>query len=158
MKLTTQSIGAAAVHFVCADVLLSGHQAFLAAESLRYDMVIDRDGRLFRVQVKGCSRATIRGARPAAPSSYTFNTSRNRQLSTGATRYLSGYRDTQIDILAAVALDIRVVAYFAVIGKFMEALHLFPPGTPPFLRNGKNERRNIDRFPIEVALAQAAAR
>lgn len=144
-KLNTQDFGAAAVHLVCADLLLSGYRAFMAAEGLRYDVLLDLGSRIVRIQVKGTSKARLRKQRVTAAPLYQFVTRRNG---------LHGYYDgSQIDVLACIAVDIRVVAYLPVRGAFPKALHLYPPGTLPFIRSGEAQRLVIDQFPIERIIA-----
>lgn len=146
-------IGAAAVHIVCADLLLAGYTAFPAAEGLHYDVILDNGGVLYRVQVKGTLLARSRPSRPLAPALYNFGTTRNhRPDRIGERSRLKRYDTREVDLIACVAIDIRTVAYFRVVGPFIGALHLYPPGTTPWVRDGIAQRRRIDEFPIAQAL------
>ena len=147
MKDTT-SIGAAAVHIVCADLLLAGYKAFIAPEGLHYDVILDSEGKLFRIQVKSTLRPRVRSGRPSALPTYQFTTMRNARPTKSGKINLKSYAESEVDLFACVAIDIRAVAYLPVIGKFLTGIHLYPPGTESWLRSGRNERRRIDEFPI----------
>lgn len=155
-KRDTIGPAAAAVHIVCADLILAGHHAMMAPEGLPYDVVLDARGRLYRIQVKGASRATPR--RPKAAPVYRFATTRNHRPEIHGTKAsIRHYSETEIDIIACVAIDIRKAAYFRVVGRFLGGIHLYPPGTASWLRSGINQRRLIDAFPIETALQHKGA-
>lgn len=155
MKDTT-SIGAAAAHLVCADLLLSGHRAFLAPEGHHYDVLVDI-GNILKIQVKGTRRACPRPSRRQSPAIYNFHTDRNhRPAKIGGKSALRNYDNSHVDLIACVALDIRVVAYFPVKERFISAVHLYPPGSKMWLRNGVEQRRLIDAFPFQKALINLA--
>jgi len=144
VKSTTRT-GAAAVHLVCADLLLTGYNAFVAAEGLHYDVVVDVGGRLYRVQVKSCSAPRGRPSRPSMLHGYQFTSTRNRRPGR-----IEHYNPAIIDFMAFVALDIRTVAYFAITKAFTQGVWLYPPGTRPF--SGVRPRHCIDAFPFSRAL------
>lgn len=91
-------IGKAAEHLVVADIILQGYSAFLADAGLPYDVVVDVDGALLRVQVK----ATM-GGMPTRPHVYRFGLRAGK----GVRRRQSG----TADLFAFVALDTKAVAY-----------------------------------------------
>src|SRR5574343_558670 len=45
-------IGKAGEYLVCADLILKGHIAYPSEQGLPYDVVLDANGRLLKVQVK----------------------------------------------------------------------------------------------------------
>lgn len=45
-------MGKAGEHLVCADLILQGYNAFMADQGLPYDVVVDTDGKIHKVQVK----------------------------------------------------------------------------------------------------------
>ncbi len=49
-KLSDLELGKAAEHLVVADLILSGYRAYLTEQGLPYDVVVDHEGRLYRVQ------------------------------------------------------------------------------------------------------------
>ena len=51
-KTATIEIGKAAEHLVVADLILSGYRVSMVEAGLPYDLVLDHDGRIFRVQVQ----------------------------------------------------------------------------------------------------------
>lgn len=155
MKKDTTAQGAAAVHIVCADLLLSGYRAYVAAEGLHYDVVLDVGARLFRVQVKSTRYQRKRKQRPGCPLAYQFLTNRgHRPDIPGGKSSPKRYDASHADIIACVAIDLRAVAYLPVKGQMRTAVHLFAPGTPPFVRGGQNQRRCIDEYPIAAALTE----
>jgi len=154
-KKDTIGPATASAHIVCADLILAGHRAMLASEGLPYDVVLDTGDRLYRIQVKCTSKAVHRyGRRPGLGLLYCFLTTRNHRPEIhGAKADVRQYDESEIDILACVALDIKIVAYFRLSGRFSGVMLLYPPGTPPWLRGGVNQRRIIDAFPINTALS-----
>jgi hypothetical protein len=145
----------ASAHIVCADLILAGYRAMLASEGLPYDVVLDTGDRLYRIQVKCTSKAVNRYGRKSNPVLlYYFLTTRNHRPEIhGGKADVRHYDESEIDILACVALDIKTVAYFRLSGRFSCTILLYPPGTPPWLRGGVNQRRAIDAFPISTALS-----
>jgi PD-(D/E)XK endonuclease len=110
MSQWANQIGAAGEHIVCADLLLLGYRAMLAAATLPYDVLVDVKGRLLRVAVKSTAKPVPRPTRPHSKWRYSFSVQRRMRLSTG--KMLGrDYTDAEIDMLALVALDIRRVAY-----------------------------------------------
>ena len=100
-------LGRAAEHLVCADLLLGGWHAFHTAQGMAYDLAVDVGARVIRVQVK----ATLHPRHPQpsmrANPAYFFNI---RRAGRGAARV---YRHDEFDVYALVALDRRLIGYFA---------------------------------------------
>jgi hypothetical protein len=119
--ITDLAAGCAAEHIACADLLLSGYRAFLADQNCPYDVAVEHDGRLVRLQVKG-----TRKPRPAPSGanseSYVFHV--RRAGKGGRRRYGPG----EFDVLALVALDIRRVAYLGISGDTPQCLSVRVPG------------------------------
>lgn len=145
-------IGKAAEHLVCADLILSGYRAFLSDQGLPYDIVIDLGDRLIRVQVKGCQQprnvnASGRNERLA------YNFSVRRRGKNGSKRLDNGL----CDIVAMVALDIRIVAYMP-IELAGQTVQLSPPGDPPPTRTWRGGwSRAVDQWPLKDALSGPSA-
>lgn len=138
-------LGKAAEHLVVADLILSGYRAFLTAQGLPYDLVIDHAGTLLRVQVKATRAAKRIPQRGALGIGYLFQA--RRAGKGGRRRYL----DDEFDIIALVAMDIRVIAYLPFSRRILQTVQLRPPGYQHHAR--AERRRNIDQFPIESAIA-----
>lgn len=100
-------LGRAAEHLVCADLLLGGWHAFHTAQGMAYDLAVDVGARVIRVQVK----ATLHPRHPQpsmrANPAYFFSV---RRAGRGAARV---YRHDEFDVYALVALDRRLIGYFA---------------------------------------------
>lgn len=101
-------LGKAGEHLVCADLLKQGYEAYLSDQGLPYDVVIDIDGDLKRVQVK-TSKA------PKSFGKYHNNIYRFSLRRTGKSRYGKEKRmpADDADYIAFVFLDIMKVQYIA---------------------------------------------
>lgn len=96
-------IGKAGEHLVCMDLILQGHNAFLADQGLPYDVVMDDGNKLWKIHV----RTTITFSNPHGCSIYRFQ---NRQGRAGKNRKAS---KNVVDFYAFVALDIKSIAYIS---------------------------------------------
>ncbi|KKK68604.1 hypothetical protein LCGC14_2942380, partial [marine sediment metagenome] len=54
-------IGKAGEHLVCFDLIRQGFNAFLADQGLPYDVLIDKGERIYRIQVKTCTKKSTYG-------------------------------------------------------------------------------------------------
>lgn len=99
------SIGKAGEHLVCADLLLNGHEAFLAAQGAPYDVIGDIRGKLIRIQVKTSQGACRIPQRAGEITGYVFNI---RRCGRGGRRK---YDESEIDLYALVSVSERVIGY-----------------------------------------------
>lgn len=139
-------IGKAAEHLVVADLILSGHRAFLTDQGLPYDVVFDHKGRLLRVQVKATANPRPVPNRPGSGPSYQFHIRRSGK---GSKRIIG---NDEFEIMALVALDIRQIAYMLIGPKVLQTIHLRVPNWPG--GHGNKSRGNINEYPIENVLAE----
>jgi hypothetical protein len=100
-------MGRAAEHLVCADLLLGGWAAYPAAQGMPYDLVVDVGNRLVRLQVKSTYYPKNPQPKSRANPAYFFHI---RRAGRGGGRL---YRANEFDAYALVALDRRLIAYFA---------------------------------------------
>ena len=98
--------GKAGEYLVCADLLLKGYTAFVAEQVLAYDVIVDLGGRMIRIQVKTTRGPRATGGRDLTPA-YFFNV---RRMGKGGRK---AYTSDDADIFALVALDRRIIGYFA---------------------------------------------
>ena len=144
-------VGRAAEHLVCADALMRGYNAFQSSQGSPYDLILERDGRLFKVQVKGAQSARNVNSGGLTPrTAYSFAALRRGKSGQGP-RLTS----TEADIIACVALDRGVVAYLPV-DDCSSTIQLEPE------RVAENNRvrtytRPIGEYPLEEAVAQVVA-
>lgn len=131
--------GTAAEHLVCADLLLSGWRAFMTEQMCPYDVAVEIDGRLVRVQVKSTRSQRAIPQRVNHIPAYMWHV---RRAGKGGRRSYSG---DEFDILALVALDIRRIAYMPPSG-LKQTVHIRPPGSP----GGKQ----FDHYPFQAALEE----
>lgn len=115
-------LGKAAEHLVCADLILQGYRAFLSDQGLPYDVVVDLSGRLIRIQVKAsCFARDMNRAGRNVRTVYSFWV---RRRGKNGDQRLS---NTDCDVVALVALDIRAVAYLP-IQSVGTTFQIVPPG------------------------------
>lgn len=102
-------IGRASEHLVVADLIMQGYVAFLTDQGLSYDVVVDIDGKLRRIQVKACCFArNVNSQGRKEHLAYIWNV---RRRGKGGSSRLG---NDDCDIIALVALDVRRVAYVPV--------------------------------------------
>jgi hypothetical protein len=143
-------IGKAAEHLVVADLIISGYRAYLTEQGLPYDVVVDHEGKLYRVQVKATRAPNLMPQRKGHTSGYLFQV---RRAGKGGRRV---YADDAFDLLALVALDVRIIAYLPLERTVLQSIWLRPPGHQHSARAERT--RNIDQFPIESAMAVLAGK
>jgi len=144
--LSDLEFGKAAEHLVVADLILSGHRAYLSDQGLPYDVVIDDAGTLYRIQVKATRTVRPVPQRAIFTPGYLFHV--RRAGKGGKRRYENG----EFDLVAFVALDIRMIAYMPFIDAIKQSIVLRPPGHTA----GSSAKRlqNIDGFPLAAALSR----
>lgn len=137
-------IGKAAEHLVCADLILQGYRCFLTDQGLPYDVVVDVEGVLIRVQVKATvgPRNVMSSARKERRR-YSFNI---RSRGKGGSRRLS---NDECDLAALVALDLKLIAYMR-IEDVKQTVNLCNPTGASF------RMRTFYDFPFDAALKKTA--
>lgn len=100
--------GVAGEHLVCADLILQGYPAFPTGQGLPFDIAVDVDGRLIRVQVKTTRQPTNIPQRVTHIPGYIFNV---RRMGKGGRKR---YEERDVDVFALVALDSRSIGYVTV--------------------------------------------
>lgn len=99
-----RQIGKIGEHLVCADILMQGYTAFLTDQMMPYDIVVDYNGKLIKIQVKTTQEFKV------------YNHSKNvyryqiRRGKTGKERV----RIDDVDIFAFVALDNLKIGYMPI--------------------------------------------
>ena len=99
--------GKAGEYLVCADLIIKGYVAFPSEQGLPYDVVMDHNGRLLKIQVK-----TTRGLRQLAQRkipirAYQFNIKRCGK------RNIKKTNSQSCHLFALVALDTKQIGYLA---------------------------------------------
>lgn len=134
---TDLACGIAAEHLVCAELLLAGYTAFLSGQHCPYDIAVEHQGRLIRLQVKATRKQRAIPQRKNHIPAYMWHV---RRAGKGNKR---NYNENDFDLLALVALDIRSVAYLPQ-QQHLKTIHIRPPGS----RGGKQ----FSDFPFNKAL------
>lgn len=107
IELTDMQAGKAGEYLVCADLILKGFIAYPSEQGLPYDVVLDCDGRLLKIQVKSTRGLRKLCQRANAIDAYQFNIKRRGKYNSKRTS------DKSCDIFALVALDSREIGYVA---------------------------------------------
>lgn len=98
-------LGHAAEHIVCTNLIMSGYKAFLTEQICPYDIVVEVNDKLLRVQVKATRKYKRTPQRVGHYPSYIW---RVKRAGKGGKRH---YSNTEFDRLALVAVDTRQIAY-----------------------------------------------
>lgn len=96
-------IGKAGEHLVCFDLIKNNHNAFLADQGLPYDVLVDVDTEIKRIQVKSCSRVGNYGK---SKNVYRFSL----RSAKGANRAIKA---NKVDYIAFVFIDKMIVQYIS---------------------------------------------
>lgn len=105
-SISDLQIGKAGEYLVCADLIIKGYVAYPSEQGLPYDAVLDRDGRLFKVQVKTTRKAKDIPQRKQSIPAYIFHIGNN-----GKDNKRKKYDKNQVDLFALVTLDTKNIAY-----------------------------------------------
>lgn len=137
-------IGKAAEHLVCANLLISGYKAFLADQGMSYDVVLETNDRLYRIQVKGCCfPGVVNRSSRSKCTSYLFHIRRRGKNGKNM------IRPGDCDLVAFVALDQGLVAYLP-FSSTPRGLTIAGPGCVDERVLSRVAR--FDEFPIEAAI------
>lgn len=97
--------GKAGEYLVCADLIIKGFVAYPSEQGLPYDVVLDINKRLYKVQVKTVSKPAVTPQRKTTSYEYVFNMTRCGKYNT------KRYGDKDVDLFALVTLDTRKIGY-----------------------------------------------
>ena len=99
-------IGKAGEYLVCADLILNGHVAFLSEQGLPFDIVLDYNNKLYKVQVKTTRNPKNILQRKSEIPAYIYHVGTN-----GKNQKRKKYEIGNVDIFAFVALDSKRIGY-----------------------------------------------
>ena len=105
-NISDLQIGKSGEYLVCADLILNGFIAYPSEQGLPYDVVMDVDGILYKVQVKTTRGAKHVPQRKTDIPAYIFHIGNH-----GKRNKTKLYSKNQVDIFALVALDSKRIAY-----------------------------------------------
>jgi hypothetical protein len=137
-------IGRAGEYLVMADLLLNGWVAYPTSQGVPYDIAVDIGDRVLRVQVKSTKMPKTPASLNRGTPLYVFHT---RRAGKGGRRR---YSAEDFDVLALVALDRRLIAYYALADCRNDCIAIRVPG----LRYGEGgvKCRYFDDAKFEFAL------
>lgn len=107
-NINDMQIGKAGEYLVCADLIIKGYIAYPSEQGLPYDVVLDMNGDLLKVQVKTTRIYKETPQRKVSIPIYQFNIGRN-----GKGNRRQQYEYGAVDIFAVVALDSREIGYLS---------------------------------------------
>jgi len=142
MEPTDLAVGTAAEHLVCFDLLMSGYRAFLTDQNCPYDVAVEVDGRLVRVQVKSTRLPRAIPQRAKHISAYMWHVKRTGKGGKGV------YTHGDFDVLALVALDIKTIAYLPP-EVMKQTIHIRIPGV---VMGGSKIGKQFVDYPFENVL------
>jgi hypothetical protein len=96
--------GKAGEHLVCFDLITQGYNAFLADQGLPFDVVVENNGSLLRIQVKTTQSVHDYGM---SKNVYRFGTRKGKGSRTRTNAAC-------VDYYAFVAMDIKTIAYLPI--------------------------------------------
>lgn len=105
-EINDLQIGKAGEYLVCADLILKGYIAFPSEQGLPFDVVLNKDGRLLKVQVKTTRGSKYTPQRKTSIPAYIFHIGNN-----GKMNRRKKYDSNQVDMFALVALDTKRISY-----------------------------------------------
>ncbi|MDD5176280.1 MAG: group I intron-associated PD-(D/E)XK endonuclease [Sterolibacterium sp.] len=148
--ITDLAAGTAAEHLVAADLLLKGYNAFLADQCCAYDVAVDIQGRLVRLQVKSTRTPRPIPNNPNARPAYMWYV---RRAGKGGARV---YQADAFDMLALVALDTRQIAYLPP-SMQVQTVHIrtHEDDAPP--AHGGKSGKTFSQFTFDKAVAEVIA-
>lgn len=98
-------VGKAGEHLVCADLILKGYKAYLSDQGLPYDVIVDINNKLFKIQVKTTTHSSYIPQRKQNYKSYKFYC---RRCGKGGRKEYD-YKD--FDIMAFVCIEDNLIGY-----------------------------------------------
>ena len=146
-EITDLMVGGAGEHIVCADLLMQGYRAFLADQTCAYDVAVDVGGRLIRVQVKATRCQKSIPQRAKHHPGYMWHV---RRAGKGGRRV---YGQNEFDLLALVALDVRLVAYLPP-SQSRQTIHIRAHRDPSPPTSGGKSGRTFERLSFASALLE----
>jgi hypothetical protein len=137
--------GRAGEHIVLADLYLSGLNPMKTGEGCVYDLALDFKGKLIKIQCK----STL-GPRDDNVKRYRFSVTKSADNNTHIRKK---YSSTEVDIIAFVALDLKVVAYLPLSSLANWNVDFY--SSAEILKSRRSSRsRLISEYPIHQALSQ----
>jgi len=103
--ITDLAAGVAGEHLVCADLLLQGFNAFLTDQNCPYDVAVEVNSKLIKIQVKATRKERAIPQRKFYTPAYLFHIKR---CGKGGKKL---YTELDFDVMALVALDTKQIAY-----------------------------------------------
>lgn len=146
------SAGLAAEHLVCADLLLAGLRAFIADQNCPYDVAVESNARLIRIQVKATRAPRAIPHRDRHIPAYMWHV---RRAGKAGRRV---YAATDFHLLALVALDCRKIAYMPQ-SRIRQTIHIrsHEDASPRGPNGGGRRGKTFEMYRLETALAEVCA-
>lgn len=146
-KINDLQIGKAGEYLTCFDLILKGHIAFPTEQGLSFDVVLVKDSRLYKIQVKTTRTIRTVPQRLKRTEKYLFHV---RRCGKGGMRK---YSKEDVDIFALVALDTKTIGYVS--SKNIKATMFFLPENGMILASPKGKKctcKKLSDYTLESCL------
>ena len=134
-NLNDLQIGIAGEYLVCADLLLKGYKAFPSEQGMHYDVILDFNNKLYKIQVKTTREPLLVPQRVNDTKKYMFQV---RRCGKGGRK---SYQENDVDIFALVALDTKQIGYLKSVDT-KQSMFFLPEGVIP-VKDTTLQKNNI---------------
>jgi len=131
-------IGKVGEYLVCADLILKGYVAYLSEQGLHYDVVLDNNGVLYKIQVKTTRLPMKVPQRKKRTMKYCFHV---RRMGNGGRK---SYECRDVDFFALVALDTKTIGYIP-LNKTKQTMFFLPENTTP-INDASEKKKKIKQL------------
>jgi len=147
VDISDLALGTAAEHLVCADLLLAGYRAFLADQNCPYDVAVDTDQGMIKIQVKATRTVRAIPQRREHKAAYMFHVRRAGKKGKRV------YAENEFDLLALVAVDVKQIAYLPP-SKQRMTVHIRAEGQ----YSGTKQGKTFSDYALTAALEEIRAK
>ena len=146
-KINDLECGIAGEHLVCADLLISGYRAFMTDQNCPYDIAVELNGQLIKVQVKTTRKPRAIPQRKNHYPAYMWHVKRAGKNGSRI------YGKNEFDILALVALDVKKIAYMQM-SDLKQTVHIRTYDSDIEPKHGVKAGKTFAMFPFSRAILQ----
>lgn len=132
------NIGRAGEYLVCFDLAMHGYKAYLTSQGMPYDIILDVNGVLYKIQVKTTRKPVRVPQRINRIDKYLFHITRRGKNGRKT------YQEKDVDIFALVALDEKTIGYFSP-SKIRTTMAFAPENMNPPSNKTKQKIKNLFR-------------
>ena len=146
-KINDLQIGKAGEYLTCFDLILKGHVAFPTEQGLSFDVVLVKDSKMYKIQVKTTRTVRAVPQRLKRTEKYLFHVKR---CGKGG---MQKYSKNDVDIFALVALDTKTIGYVS--SKNIKGTMFFLPEKGEILESERGKKcacKKLSDYTLEACL------